>query len=332
MRAHDAVTATTGAQDLVYCSAAGRPYAFDSRDVRLIARSDQLTPGGDAVACVGMVRAPDPIPVYSLAALLHPSIDAEGGAHVIVTGSGDGRAGWQVDRLQRGNRGGPRETIPLPALAGPVSRRWFAALIANDGREPGLVCSPSGLDPRARAWTKLPDPPPVGAALSSGATAPGAVALFSSSALPHCGVARFALSGRRLVAVVQSLAARAVPGTPSYVVAIATWRGLAVPLIDLSGRTSVPAAGQTGRHLLVRYGTGPQAVVVGIAIGRDVALHHASSADTALARRADDLPAGIRLFAVAGQPVALLDLDALIGARLASATGESFGLAASVHR
>jgi chemotaxis signal transduction protein len=314
-----------GTTDLVSCRVAGRAYAFEGNDVRFIARADQVARGGDAVACVGTLGGPDPIPVYSLAALLHPSTETEDSAHVIVTGSGKERVGWQVDRIVRGRRDRAPELFPLPALAGPVSRRWFKALVGggdDDAVEPGLVCSPSGLDLRAQASAAVPEAPTPGTAVFPSGSARGVVALFSSSAVPRCGTGRFAISGRRIVAVAQSLAARVVPGTPSYIVALAAWRGLAVPLLDLSGRPSGVSDGNRGRYLLVRYGAGVHAAVVGIAIDRDVVLHRASEADRALARSADDVPPGVQLFTVGGEAVAFLDLDVLVGLRVASAMGD----------
>jgi chemotaxis signal transduction protein len=304
----------------VCCRVAGRSYAFDSRDVRFIARTEQVAAARNGVACVGTLRGPEPIPVYSMAALLHPAADADAGTHVIVTGAGEGRAGWQVDRILHGHRDGAPALLALPGLAGSVSRRWFTALIDRE-EEPGLVCSPSGLDPRGgRSETSAVAPLP-GAVMSSSGAARGVVAVFSSSALPRCGAARCAISGRRIVAVVQSLAACVVPGAPSHIVALAAWRGLAVPLLDLSGGMGAAPEGSLGRYLLVRHGSGAHATVVGIAIDRDVVLHRASAADVPLASPAADLPAGTQLFSIGGEPVAFFDLDVLIRQHAAAAPG-----------
>ena len=326
MRGPSSAAALAPSRQVVGCRVAGRSYAFDGNDVRFIVRSDQVVAGGGGIACVGTLKGPDPIPVYSVAALLHPSADADGGAHVIVTGGGS-RVGWQVERILRGGRDDAHEVLSLPALAGPVARRWFAGLMTQGDDEPSLLCSPSGLDPRARACLALPDPTPPKIALSSSGTAHGVVALFSSPALPRCVAQRYAISGRRIVAVAQSLAGRVVPGTPSYIVGLAAWRGIAVPLLDLSGRTSAAVDGSSGRYLLVRHGTGAQATVVGLAIDRDVVLHQASHADTPLASPGSVVPPGIRLFRVKEEPIAFLDLDVLMGLRVASALGDPAGTA-----
>jgi chemotaxis signal transduction protein len=309
-----AAPAASGAEDVVCCHVAGRPYAFDCADVRFIVRSDQLAPGrGNEDGRVGELRGPDPIPVYSVAALLHPSAATDGGEHVIVTGSGQNWVGWQVDRVLRGGRDSVADPVPLPELAGPIARRWFKAILSSEEEEPGLVCSPVGMDPRAPACLAEMGPRP-GPVPSTAGVKSGVVALFSSPALPRCGVSRYALSARRILAVAQSMSPRSVPGTPSYVVGLAIWRGFAVPVLDLSGRTGSVLSQQRGRYLVAQFRAGSNAALVAIAIDRDVVLHGATEADRA-ATHGTELPAGIQVFEVNGEPIALLDLDALIAAR-----------------
>jgi chemotaxis signal transduction protein len=297
-------------ESLVRCRVAGRPYAFDGRDVRFIARSDQVAPGADGGACIGTLRGREAIPVFSLGALLHPSDATAEGAHVVVTSSGEERAGWLVDRILRAPREGVPARLPLPALAGSVARRWFPALLDEDDGVPTLVCSPSGLDPRAHTQPVLPALPPPPGGLPPQGAGRGVVALFSSAALPSWGASRYAIAGSRIVAVVQSLSTRAVPGTPAYVPAIAPWRDLAIPVLDLSRGAGVPADSARGRHLIVRHGTGPHTTLMAIPIDRDVVLHRASHDDTIIAVP-DAAPHGVQLFAVRGEAVALVDLDTL---------------------
>jgi hypothetical protein len=73
----------------------------------------------------------------------------------------------------------------------------------------------------------------------------------------------------------------------------------------------------------VRYGSGAQATVVGLAIDRDVVLHRASADDVPLARPAADLPAGTQMFSIGGDPVAFFDLDILIREGAAAAAGRA---------
>jgi two-component system chemotaxis response regulator CheB len=299
------------ARDVVSCHVTGRLYAFDSADVRFIVRSDQVFPAAEDDGRIGELRTPEVIPVYSVAALLHPSAASDDGEHVIVTQSAGTWVGWQVDRVLRGGRGSAADLLPLPDLTGPIARRWFKALL-NGQDEPGLVCSPVGMDPRAAECLAQvgprPGPVPAGAGVS------GVVAVFSSPALPRCSAERYALSARCVLSVAQSLSPRRVPGTPSYVVGLAAWRGFAVPLLDLSGRSGSVVSRQHGRYLLAQYRAGSDAALVAIAIDRDVVLHHATSADKPLAAAGAELPAGVTLFDVNGERVGLLDLDALIAA------------------
>jgi len=296
---------------LVRCRVAGRAYAFDALDVRFIARSDQVAPGlSEEDARVGTLRGREPIPVFSLGELLHPSEASTDSAHVVITGSGDDRAGWLVDRIVRAPNDDSTARLPLPALAGATARRWFPALVDEGDGEPALVCSPAGIDPRARTEPELPELPPAPTGLPPLGAGRGVVALFSSAALPSCGASRYAVAGTRIVAVVQSLPTRSVPGTPSHVSAIAPWRGVAIPVLDLSRGAGVPADTARGRHLIVRFGDGSAGTVMAIPIDRDVVLHRASHDDACL-ELPEGAPPGVQLFAVRGEAVALVNLDSL---------------------
>ena len=79
----------------------------------------------------------------------------------------------------------------------------------------------------------------------------------------------------------------------------------------------------------VRHGAGAHATVVGLAIDRDVVLHQASHADTPIGAAGGAAPPGIQLFRVKEEPIAFLDLDVLMGLRIASALGEPAGTAAA---
>jgi chemotaxis signal transduction protein len=298
------------ADTIVRCRVAGGAYAFEGRDVRFIARSDQVAPGGDGIGRVGTLRGREPIPVFALGSLLHPSADGGEGAHVVITGSGEDRAGWQVDRILRAPDDAVTLRLALPAMAGPLARRWFSAIVAEEDGAPSLVCAPAGLDPRVTAQTPLAALPPPPAGLPPNGAGRGVVVLFSSAALPACGASRFAIAGSRVVAVVQSLPTRAVPGTPNYVSAVAAWRDLAIPVLDLSGGAGVPPDSARGRHLIVRHGVAPHTTVTAIPIDRDVVLHRASQDDARL-ERPDGVPEGVELYAVRGEAVALVDLDSL---------------------
>ena len=220
-----AAAAPGRAQDLISCRVAGRAYAFESRVVRFIARSDQIAPGGEGVGRIGTLRGREPIPVFALGSLLHPSEPALDGTHVVITGNGDELAGWAVDRILSARREGAPERLPLPLLAGPLARRWFSSLLNEDEGEPSLVCSPAGLDPRGITRVTLAAAPPPPPELTPTGAGRGVAALFSSSALPACGAHRYAIAGSRIVAVVQALPARVVPGSPAHISAIAIWRG-----------------------------------------------------------------------------------------------------------
>lgn len=316
-------------EGLVRCEIDGQPYAFDSSDVRLIVRSDRVVAALDrSDGRIGVVHGPEVIPVYSVPALLGLRRDAGRGEHAIVTASGTGLAAWQVDRVIRGPLDAASQRLPLPELAGPVARRWFKALLSDAG-ESSLVCSPAGMDPRLRAGARIDEralPPNV---WSNPSAVQGAVALFSSETLPACSASRYAVSARRVLAVAHAIRVRTVPGTPPHVVGLAAWMGYAVPVLDFGprqGRT-VPTS---GRFLILHCESGPKRWPIAIAIERDVVLHRATAADRAVPRDGHDVPAGLQLFDVSSERVALLDVDVLVASAPSGGGADHSGPPAAV--
>jgi chemotaxis signal transduction protein len=304
-----------GNDSLVRCEIDGQPYAFDSTDVRLIVRSDRISPAIDrADGRIGVVQGPEVIPVYSLTALLGLRGEPGHGEHVIVTAAGDRLAAWRVDRVIRGSRDAASQRLALPELAGPVTRRWFKALLGDEVGS--LICSPAGMDPRVQAWSGRGEVPLPSNVWSNPAAVTGAVALFSSPALPACGASRHAVSARRVLAVAHALAVRTVPGTPPHVVGLASWMGFAVPVLDFSGRRGV-TAGTGGRFLILSCDAGPKRWPIAVAIDRDVVLHRATPGDRCVRQAGPDVPDALQLFSVKGERVALLDVDVLVAGAVA---------------
>lgn len=303
-------------ESLVRCEIHGQPYAFDSSDVRLIVRSDRITPATDpADRRIGVVHGPEIIPVYPVPVLLGLRQAAGRGEHVIVTAALGRLAAWQVDRVVRGPRDPASQRLPLPELAGPVARRWFKALLSDEG-DSSLVCSPGGMDPRVRSGPGADHGPGPANVWTNPSAVNGAVALFSSEALPFCSASRYAVSARRVLAVAHALHVRTVPGTPPHVVGLASWMGYAVPVLDLGPRQG-PTVPTSGRFLILHCDAGPKRWPIAVAIERDVVLHRATAADKAVPEHARCVPAGLQLFEVSGERVGLLDVDVLV----ASASG-----------
>ncbi len=298
-----------GFESLVRFEIEGQPYAFDSSDVRLIVRSDRITPAVDRDdGRIGVVHGPEAIPVYPVPALVGLGREAGPCEHAIVTASGDRLAAWQVHRVIRGSRDDESHRLPIPELAGEVARRWFKVLLGDAGT---LVCSPAGLDPRNAARPAPDHGAGPSNVWSNAAAVTGAVALFSSAALPACGASRYALSARRVLAVAHALRVRAVPGTPPHVIGLAAWMGFAVPVLDFAAPPGAAAAA-SGRFLILHCDAGPKRWPLALAIERDVVLHRASPGDKCVPQNGRAIPAGLQLFDVSGERVALLDVDALV--------------------
>ena len=309
MKAHERGSHDGGGDDpLVCCVVGNERYAVRGADVQRVIRAEAMQPERGANGRVGTLGGGrDPVPVYPLAARLGRST-ASTGTHIMVTSGACEPVGWLVDRVVRMPRARGTRVLPLPSVVGPVPAAWFEGLLTIDDL-PCLLLSPSGADPCADvpAFRPAPAPAPVRAART--AAAAGMVVLFSSPALPPCDAPRVALSARQVAAVVPSLMAIPVPGSPPHVRGVARWRDTAVPVVDF--RENGRSASRT-RYLVARGGARLQGAMVAFAIDADVALHRAEEQDREVG---GDVPRPgflVGRFAIGAEPVALLDLDALV--------------------
>src|SRR6185295_7377881 len=133
-----------------------------------------------------------------------------------------------------------------------------------------------------------------------------------SPALPPCGAARYALSARRIDAVVQSLAVTTVPGCPPHVTGVAVWRSHVMPVVDFRADGERSATVEGNRFLIARCGRSLRGGSVAFAVDSELALHKPTRED----READDIestpPFVAGTFIVGGDRLALLDLDSLL--------------------
>jgi chemotaxis signal transduction protein len=247
------------------------------------------------------------VPVFSLGrALGRPTARATGAGHIVVSGSEQEPIAWLVDRVDRTRIDDETAIAPLPSIVGSRALRWFTALVRTAGTS-RLV-----LAPRSTAARTLPASATasVRPTVRSGAGTAAPVLIFATPALPRVGVSRFALSCRRIVGVAQELSITMVPGSAPHVAGLAWWRDTVVPVIDWRGRASSDGAAR--RRCLIACGAERGgAAYVGLPVDADVAMHQPNAEDRAASNVACP-PFAAGVFAVAGQPVALLDLDALL--------------------
>lgn len=311
-----------GADSVVACTIGDEQFALRGADACEIVRADRMRRAGGAESFLGMLYLNrEVVPVYALAAALArptPSSTGSrpGGNHIVVTRGAAGMVGWLVDRIARPATDGGAQVIPLPAIVGPVATKWFEGLVRIGDRSL-LLLSPANVDPRAPTRPARDDGagPAPGVATRAAADEGRSplVLLFSSPALPPCGTPRFALSARRIAAVIRSQPVTDVPGSARHVRGVIVWRDTAVPVIDARGKTDLRVPANDDRLVVARCGAAMGGALVAFPIGTDVTLHQPTRAD----RAADDTrnsnrPFVAGVYSVAGNRVALLDLEAAI--------------------
>jgi chemotaxis signal transduction protein len=315
---------------MVSCIVGARQYAMRGTDIREIARAERMrrtsVPGRSDGAVGTLAVGGEAIPVYSLAAILEGTAPAAGhastGHHIVVTHGAQGPVGWLADRIVRSHLNDRLDVLPLPAVVANGATNWYEGLLIVDDA-PLLLLSPSRLDPRAtrdRAASDVVSPEPeIAAAPASADAASTLVVTFSSPALPRCGAERYALSARRIAAVVQSLTVTPVPGCPPHVTGVAVWRNDVMPVVDFRSASERSAAGTGHRFLIARCGRPLRGGSVAFAVDTELTLHQPTRDD----READEIessPAFVAgTFIVSGDRLALLDLDMLL---LTGLTGE----------
>ncbi len=311
-------------ESVVSCAIGDEQYAVRGTDACEIVRAERLRRVAGADGSIGTLTvAGEAVPVYSLASVLgRPGKTERGlrgdGNHVVVTRSAAGAVGWLVDRIVRSALPEDARVMALPDFVGPVAHRWFEGVLQVDERAL-LLLAPEHLDPRLPS-----DPPAPGRDTSvphaeSGRTVrdePGAplVVIFASPALPHAGVGKFALSGRRVAAVTRALPFIVLPGSAPQVTGLMVWRDAAVPVVDVRNTRSHPTR-TAERYLIARCSAAANRALVAFAVTAQVSLHEPTRADRLVEERIDVLPSFVTgVFGVGGERVALLDLDALLAA------------------
>ncbi|MFI5179272.1 MAG: chemotaxis protein CheW [Vicinamibacterales bacterium] len=311
--------------DIVTCVISGAQYALGGRHIREIVRGEHMRRDGRPDDAAGVVTVDGAkIPVHSLASILTRHAGAgeapqTAGRHIIVTQTSRGAVGWLVDRIARSKLPADTQVTPLPPMLGRPATSWFEGLLRVEDRSL-LLLSPEHLDPRAASAPPDRDEcllmsPPARTTVPRGGIPAGLVVTFSSPALPRCSAPRYALSARRVAVVVRSLPVCMVPGSARFIVGVTFWRGEALPVIDFRDAADRDATSDAHRFLVARCGGPMSGTSVAFSVDAEMALHQPTRDD----RAADDdvgfvPPFVAGMFDVGGNRLALLDLDALLGA------------------
>ncbi len=314
--------ATGRRESIVSCAVGDEQYALRGGEAWEIVRAERMRRAPGADGSVGTLSvAGETVPVFSLAAVLgrppasEPRVRGDGN-HVVVTRGPAGAIGWLVDRIVRSALPEDALLMALPDVVGSAATRWLDGVLRLEDRSLPLL-APGRLDPRVAS-----DAPGVGHRASTFAPSPAATApedgrsplvvIFSSPALPHAGVARLALSGRRVAAITRALPFLAIPGSARHVAGVMIWRDAVVPVVDVR-RQGRPAAANDDRFLIARCGPVTNGTLVAFAVTAQVSLHAPTRADRLVEDLKESAPGFVTgVFSVGGERVALLDLDALL--------------------
>ena len=302
-------------QGILYCEVGQQRYALRSRDVRHVERAEQLRPVDGADGRAGVLKLGDHIvPVFALARVLGRPADrpARPDDHIAVTGDRHSLIGWLVDRVVRTDHVTTADIAPLPALIGAPAITWFDGFLGMTEYDSAPVLAPQSLNPLAPA-TRIARPSTTAAESAAMNNAGEPVALvFSTTVLPPTAARRYALSGRQIVAIVQSVPAMPLPGCADHVVGVTWLRRSIVPVIDFRDPDD-RSADPHHRRLIARSGARHGGAPVAFSIDAEVLMCRADHGH----RQLHDVPCpsfASGIFDINGEPVALLDLDVLLDA------------------
>jgi len=306
--------------DGILCCEVGRErFAFRSADVRHVERSEYLRPDNGDDGRLGTLRlGGQQVPVFGLGDVLGMTGDGrihvrEG--HIAVTGDRQSLTGWYVDRIARAARPAHGDVSPLPSIVGAKATSWFEGIVWLGEDESALLLSPHGLV--SPVPVDAHDDAPTFAQPRTAADSESVAVVFSTSVLPASDALRYALSGRQIAAIVQPTPPIAVPGCHDFVDGVMWWRRTAVPVLDFRARIDRHDTTHR-RRLIVQCGTRQRGSLIAFSIEPGVFMCRPEADHRLLPEvRCPAFASGV--FDVNGQPVALLDLDALLGAEGAAA-------------
>lgn len=267
---------------VVRCTIAGETYCIDNQWLDSIHVIENLYPRKGQDGSIGWIRRFDEkVPVYRLADQLSRAPHPPKPHGVILVIEKNQRA-WAllVDKVSAASEVAPERVFPMPSMMGETAHSRFPWVIV-DGGELTLNLAPdhvvpgevSGVSPGRILAPEVPAvfrhlPAPARNQPPTQKTAPAAprqsprqivtFALAHTQRLPY--PIRFAVSAGQALEIVNELPMIQVPEAPHFASALASWRALPVPVVDLGSWLGLPPAPyRPGARLLVCRAAGGRA-------------------------------------------------------------------------
>jgi purine-binding chemotaxis protein CheW len=226
--------------------------------VRAIQRVDQLQRQTDDRGLVGwLTEAQGKLPVFRLSTLLHQP-DAAGRRRGKILLLKTRPWGLLVDRVESVIQVAAHAVFPLPTIARNLAMDVFEGVVKY-GDKMMLALSPEGLYPDApvRVLSTLPTEHPLDMlyAVADMTVAPDSrkkIIMFTTTAEPSL---TFGLSLSQVPQILRPLPLMPVPGAPAAVLGLVEWRGVPLPVIDLSRSLGGAASSAHSRLLVARAST-----------------------------------------------------------------------------
>lgn len=301
------------------CRVGDATYCLNMAWVRGIQRLEELRPQTDERGLVGWLGGEhEQLPVFRLATLLQQPHDEERGhGKILVLKTQPHLWGLLVDRVDSVIHLTSDEVFPLPTLVRNPTMDFFEGVVKWADKL-CLALSPEGLYPDAvmGARTHLPTAHALDtlyAVADMAIASPTRGKLICFTTAPE-QLLTFGLSLYQVPQILRPLPLLTVPGTAAYVLGLVEWRGVPLPVMDLSSRLggAVSPLATDGRLLVARAAS--QRVCVGLPILPQVSIH-----DLPMAHGVSlpPVPFEERLlrgkFALAQTTLVIPDLDRILG-------------------
>ena len=299
--------------DLLLCDVGDHHFAFRSRDVWHVERAEHLRRESRADGRAGVLMLGEvAVEVFSLAAVLGVAGDRSTGndSHIAVTGNSEGLFGWLADRIARADHTAAAHIAPLPSLIGSPANAWFEGAVHVGEQPTALLLRPQCINPLYPESPPVPTDVLVPAEASPGLSVEPVAVIFKTASLPPSAATRYALSGKQILGIVQAGPLVKVTACADHVRGLTWWRRSIVPVIDWNrGNEHWTTTNQ--RLLITRCGTRHHRALVALPVDAEVVMCRADGNQREM-RDVERPWFASGVFDINGEPVALLDLDALL--------------------